>query len=70
MTLLHWACDRGHLNVVELLVTRGADINSQVWSHPHTGRFTSLSLSLFSQDNDKQTPLHYGKIWQISNFLC
>ncbi|CAI8048882.1 Acyl-CoA-binding domain-containing protein 6 [Geodia barretti] len=29
MTLLHWACDRGRLNIVELLATRGADINSQ-----------------------------------------
>ncbi|XP_064395739.1 uncharacterized protein LOC135342805 [Halichondria panicea] len=25
--LLHWACDRGNLNMVKLLVKRGADVN-------------------------------------------
>ena len=30
MSLLHWACDRGHLGVVQLLVTMGANINIQV----------------------------------------
>ncbi len=29
MSLLHWACDRGNLEVVKLLVRRGADINIQ-----------------------------------------
>ncbi|XP_032802655.1 acyl-CoA-binding domain-containing protein 6 isoform X2 [Petromyzon marinus] len=28
-TLLHWACDRGHLETVELLLKRGANVNSQ-----------------------------------------
>ena len=27
MGLLHWACDRGNLNTVKLLVKRGADVN-------------------------------------------
>ena len=30
MALIHWACDRGHLHIVELLVSSGADINMQV----------------------------------------
>ena len=25
--VLHWACDRGNLNMVKLLVKRGADVN-------------------------------------------
>lgn len=29
-TPLHWAVDRGHLNVVELLINRNADVNAQV----------------------------------------
>ena len=29
MGLLHWACDRGNLNMVKLLVKRGADVNIQ-----------------------------------------
>ena len=30
MSLLHWACDRGHRDVAELLINNGADINCQV----------------------------------------
>lgn len=29
-TPLHWAVDRGHLDVVESLISRGADVNSKV----------------------------------------
>eukprot|EP00040_Diaphanoeca_grandis_P016490 m.85100 g.85100 ORF g.85100 m.85100 type:complete len:336 (+) comp25830_c0_seq1:166-1173(+) len=29
MTLLHWACDRGHVAITELLLQQGADINAQ-----------------------------------------
>ena len=27
---MHWACDRGHLNIVDLLSDNGGDINIQV----------------------------------------
>ena len=30
MSLLHWACDRGHRDVAELLINNGADMNCQV----------------------------------------
>jgi ankyrin repeat protein len=30
-TPLHWAVDRGHLNVTELLVGRNADVNAKVF---------------------------------------
>ena len=29
MSLLHWACDRGHLEAVKLLVSSGASVNQQ-----------------------------------------
>lgn len=29
MSLLHWACDRGRLDVVQLLVKKGAEVNQQ-----------------------------------------
>jgi ankyrin repeat protein len=37
-TALHWAADRGHLHVVELLINKGAEINAKVRNH-----FLSLS---------------------------
>lgn len=30
-TPLHWAVDRGHLNVTELLIGRNADVNAKVF---------------------------------------
>ena len=30
MTLLHWACDRGHEDVVRYLIKNKAEINAQV----------------------------------------
>ncbi|CAG8489069.1 1482_t:CDS:2 [Diversispora eburnea] len=27
LSLLHWACDRGHLEIVKLLIERGSNIN-------------------------------------------
>ena len=27
--MLHWACDRGHLDVVKFLINGGADVNVQ-----------------------------------------
>ena len=32
MTLLHWACDRGHEDVVRYLIKNKAKVNAQVWS--------------------------------------
>lgn len=29
LAMLHWACDRGHLDVVKFLISRGADVNVQ-----------------------------------------
>ena len=29
-TPLHWAVDRGHLNLTELLLNHGADVNAKV----------------------------------------
>lgn len=29
-TPLHWAVDRGHFNVVELLISKGTDVNAKV----------------------------------------
>lgn len=29
LSLMHWACDRGHSNIVNLLVSQGVDINKQ-----------------------------------------
>ncbi|KAL7829062.1 hypothetical protein SRHO_G00326960 [Serrasalmus rhombeus] len=34
--LLHWACDRGHKELVSLLLNNNADINSQVSTPVHT----------------------------------
>uniref|UniRef100_A0A8C8RCK5 Acyl-CoA-binding domain-containing protein 6 n=1 Tax=Pelusios castaneus TaxID=367368 RepID=A0A8C8RCK5_9SAUR len=31
--LLHWACDRGHKNLVSVLLQHAADVNSQVGHH-------------------------------------
>lgn len=41
--LLHWACDRGHKELVSLLLQHKADINSQV-----SCMFVFVSLSFFS----------------------
>ena len=30
MALLHWACDRGHIDVINFLISHDADINIQV----------------------------------------
>jgi ankyrin repeat protein len=33
LTALHYACDRGHLDIIKLLVEKGADVNALV-SYP------------------------------------
>ena len=30
-TALHWAADQGHLDIVRLLISRGAQVNLKVW---------------------------------------
>ena len=32
LTLLHWACDRGHPEIVSILLKAGANVNAQVTS--------------------------------------
>ena len=57
LTLLHWATDRGHEDIVTMLVDRDPDlINMQViksW-------LFELCDGDFVQDNEGQTALHYG----------
>ncbi|CAG8700691.1 20719_t:CDS:2 [Cetraspora pellucida] len=47
LSLLHWACDRGHLNVVKLLVEKGADMNVLT-----TGNETPLHYACISEHLD------------------
>ncbi|CAG8830153.1 22074_t:CDS:2, partial [Racocetra persica] len=47
LSLLHWACDRGHLDVVKLLVEKGADINLLT-----TGNETPLHYACISEHLD------------------
>ena len=42
MTLLHWACDRGHKDVVRYLIKNKARINTQV------GRNVNFALNALS----------------------
>ncbi|KAF7830740.1 acyl-CoA-binding domain-containing protein 1 [Senna tora] len=56
-TPLHWAVDRGHLNVTELLVSKNANVNAKlnktVFFSPHHD---------CTEDDDGQTPLHYAAV--------
>ena len=50
--MLHWACDRGHLDVVKFLVSRGADVNIQdpdLQTPLHYGKRTGKLCSYSSQ---------------------
>ncbi|CAG8478483.1 9753_t:CDS:2 [Cetraspora pellucida] len=47
LSLLHWACDRGHLDVVKLLVEKGADMNVLT-----TGNETPLHYACISEHLD------------------
>lgn len=44
MTLLHWACDRGHKDVVRYLIKNKAKINTQVGRNIHV-KFALSALS-------------------------
>ena len=44
MTLLHWACDRGHKDVVRYLIKNKAKINTQVGRNVHV-KFALSALS-------------------------
>ena len=47
MTLLHWACDRGHEDVVRYLIKNKARINTQVGRNIHV-KFALTALSALS----------------------
>lgn len=58
LTLLHWAADRGHVDIVRLLVDTGATVNSQVCTITYFQRFVDfgsdkwlylLALAIFQQ---------------------
>lgn len=38
LALLHWSCDRGHENIVDVLLNHGANINVQVSLYVNTAR--------------------------------
>ncbi|CAL5344173.1 unnamed protein product [Camellia sinensis] len=59
-TALHWAVDRGHLNITELLASKNADVNAKVV-------YDEIKL-----DNEGQSPLHYAAVCEreaIAEFL-
>lgn len=74
-TPLHWAVDRGHLNLAELLVSKNANVNAKVrlkCKHlfqvgksvfpircPDDAHFKILLFWCW-KDNDGQTALHYA----------
>jgi ankyrin repeat protein len=41
-TSLHWAADRGYKDVVELLISKGADVNSE--TYPKFGEICDILL--------------------------
>jgi len=44
-TPLHWAVDRGHFNVVEVLLNRNADVNAKVMQFTITVIYRSVDYS-------------------------
>ncbi|XP_036199071.1 acyl-CoA-binding domain-containing protein 6 isoform X3 [Myotis myotis] len=52
--LLHWACDRGHKELVTVLLQYRADINSQITHRLHRNKISNTN------DNEGQTALHYA----------
>ena len=68
VTGLHGAAESGHVEIAELLISRGADLNVRVTSGPHKEK---IPLDRFVGSNDgKHTEIaallrkHGGKIWQ------
>ncbi|XP_070353697.1 acyl-CoA-binding domain-containing protein 6 isoform X3 [Equus asinus] len=59
--LLHWACDRGHKELVTVLLQHRADINCQVMmlNILSCALWPSVYL-LWRNDNEGQTALHYA----------
>ncbi|KAK9145664.1 hypothetical protein Sjap_005567 [Stephania japonica] len=58
-TPLHWAVDRGHLEVAELLVSNNADVNAKVKVF-HLALNTDGYFTSQCKDDEGQTPLHYA----------
>ncbi|KAJ8446232.1 hypothetical protein Cgig2_016003 [Carnegiea gigantea] len=52
-TPLHWAVDRGHSGVIELLCSKGADMNAKDLKE---------DFLLGREDHEGQTPLHYAVV--------
>ena len=61
--MLHWACDRGHLDVVKFLINRGADVNVQdgdLQTPLHYGKINSTLLYILSKLCCKGSPLPFS----------
>ncbi|KAJ7426708.1 hypothetical protein WISP_13495 [Willisornis vidua] len=67
--LLHWACDRGHKELVSVLLQHSADVNIQADEEFGVGTVLSMDQRLYPQslplpsdmgDGEGQTALHYA----------